>query len=125
MYFRPTTEENVEFYFNDLFIDNDTSFSSEDSLLSSGISDDETLAQSEALQGEEGLQNLESADSSVTKPVLQEEKTEVEEEKESQSLKQEKYTRYVKFCISIRSRFYLLVIFLGLNCNWKASRSIR
>jgi len=89
----PTTEENVEFYFNDLFIDNDTSFSSEDSLLSSGISDDETLAQSEALQGEEGIQMLNSADSNFTNPVLQEEITKVEEEKDSQSLKQEKYTR--------------------------------
>ena len=83
-----------------MFIDNDTSFSSEDSLLSSGISDDETLAQSEALQGEEGIQMLKSADSNFTNPVLQEEITKVEEEKDSQSLKQEKYTRYVQFYLN-------------------------
>ena len=83
-----------------MFIDNDTSFSSEDSLLSSGISDDETLAQSEALQGEEGIQMLNSADSNFTNPVLQEEITKVEEEKDSQSLKQEKYTRYVQFYLN-------------------------
>ncbi|XP_065063280.1 zinc finger protein 704-like [Rhopilema esculentum] len=43
----PKTEDNVEFYFNDLFIENDASISSDDSLLSSGISDDDALLENE------------------------------------------------------------------------------
>ena len=37
----------MEFYFNDLFIDNEASVSSDDSLLSSGYSDDDALIESE------------------------------------------------------------------------------
>eukprot|EP00112_Aurelia_sp_Birch-Aquarium-sp1_P002784 Seg1308.5 transcript_id=Seg1308.5/GoldUCD/mRNA.D3Y31 product="Zinc finger protein 704" protein_id=Seg1308.5/GoldUCD/D3Y31 len=43
----PKTDDNVEFYFNDLFIDNEASVSSDDSLLSSGYSDDDGLIESE------------------------------------------------------------------------------
>ena len=52
--FRPKTEDNVEFYFNDLFIENDASISSDDSLLSSGISDDDALLENEDTK-KEGL----------------------------------------------------------------------
>ena len=88
--FRPKTEDHVEFYFNDLFIENDASFSSEDSLLSSGISDDETLVENENCQEEDP--QLKTTDGVPENAEPQEEI--VEEEKEGQAQKQERNARY-------------------------------
>ena len=90
---RPKTEENVEFYFNDLFIENDVSFSSEDSLHSSGISDDEGVVDNEDNQ-KGGLQMLKTISDNGAEAGPQKEWTKIEQGKESRSLKQERNTRY-------------------------------
>lgn len=86
----------MEFYFNDLFIEKDASFSSDDSLLSSGISDDDGLVENEDNQ-KEGLRMLEWNEDVKAGPEEGQIKT--EQMKESRSLKQERNTRYgLIFC---------------------------
>lgn len=79
-----------------MFIENDASFSSEDSLLSSGISDDDALVENEDSQ-KEVLQMFETSEDSGAKPGSEKEQAKTDQARESRSSRQERNTRYSNF----------------------------